>query len=148
MAAKLKFEDGMKRLQEIVAKLENGEETLEEAMKLFEEGAKLPAAMRCWIRRNKRWRSWKSCQERKKMTMKETFERYRLLVEDALSQALPPHDPEEPDALVWQSMAYSLQAGGKRIRPVMALAFCALCAASPRGLCPLHARWKWSIPTP
>ena len=34
------------------------------------------------------------------MTMKETFERYRLLVEDALSQALPPHDPEEPDALV------------------------------------------------
>lgn len=44
--------------------------------------------------------------------MKETFERYRLLVEDALSQALPPHDPEEPDALVWRSMAYSLQAGG------------------------------------
>ena len=36
VAAKLKFEDGMKRLQEIVAKLENGEETLEEAMKLFE----------------------------------------------------------------------------------------------------------------
>ena len=26
VAAKLKFEDGMKRLQEIVAKLENGEE--------------------------------------------------------------------------------------------------------------------------
>lgn len=65
------------------------------------------------------------------MTMKETFERYRLLVEDALSQALPPHDPEEPDALVWQSMAYSLQAGGKRIRPVMALAFCALCGSQP-----------------
>ena len=35
MAAKLKFEDGMKRLQEIVAKLENGEETLEEAMNVI-----------------------------------------------------------------------------------------------------------------
>ena len=46
MAAKLKIEDGMKRLQEIVAKLENGEETLEEAMKRFEEGAKLSA--RCY----------------------------------------------------------------------------------------------------
>ena len=70
------------------------------------------------------------------MTMKETFERYRLLVEDALSQALPPHDPEEPDALVWQSMAYSLQAGGKRIRPVMALAFCALCGSQPERAVP------------
>ena len=70
------------------------------------------------------------------MTMKETFERYRLLVEDALSQALPPHDPEEPDALVWQSMAYSLQAGGKRIRPVMALAFCALCGRQPERAVP------------
>ena len=46
MAAKLKFEDGMKRLQEIVAKLENGGETLEEAMKLFEEGTALSA--RCY----------------------------------------------------------------------------------------------------
>ena len=46
VAAKLKFEDGMKRLQEIVAKLENGEETLEEAMKLFEEGTALSA--RCY----------------------------------------------------------------------------------------------------
>lgn len=39
--AKLKFEDAMARLQEIVAKLESGEEPLESAMKLFEEGARL-----------------------------------------------------------------------------------------------------------
>ena len=45
MAAKFKFEDGMKRFVRL-AKLENGEETLEEAMKLFEEGAKLSA--RCY----------------------------------------------------------------------------------------------------
>lgn len=35
------FEEAMERLQEIVTKLESGEETLEESMKLFEEGAKL-----------------------------------------------------------------------------------------------------------
>lgn len=33
----------MERLQEIVEKLESGEETLESSMKLFEEGAKLSA---------------------------------------------------------------------------------------------------------
>lgn len=45
MAAKtkLKFEEAMERLQEIVVKLESGEEPLESAMKLFEEGAKLSA---------------------------------------------------------------------------------------------------------
>ena len=38
---KLKFEEAMQRLQEIVGKLESGEVSLEESMKLFEEGAKL-----------------------------------------------------------------------------------------------------------
>ena len=41
--AKLKFEEAMMRLQEIVKRLESGEEPLEGAMKLFEEGAKLYA---------------------------------------------------------------------------------------------------------
>ena len=40
---KLKFEDAMQRLQEIVGKLESGEESLEDSMKLFQEGAKLSA---------------------------------------------------------------------------------------------------------
>ena len=38
---KLKFEEAMQRLQKIVGKLESGEASLEESMKLFEEGAKL-----------------------------------------------------------------------------------------------------------
>ncbi len=38
---KFKFEEAMARLQEIVTKLESGDEPLESAMKLFEEGAKL-----------------------------------------------------------------------------------------------------------
>lgn len=40
---KLKFEEAMQRLQEIVGKLESGEESLEDSMKLFQEGAKLSA---------------------------------------------------------------------------------------------------------
>lgn len=40
-AKKLEFEEAMRRLQEIVGKLESGEVSLEESMKLFEEGAKL-----------------------------------------------------------------------------------------------------------
>lgn len=43
MAAKMKFEEAMVRLQEIVSKLESGEESLESSMELFEEGARLSA---------------------------------------------------------------------------------------------------------
>lgn len=42
-AKKLNFENAMARLQEIVQKLEGGDAPLEEAMALFEEGAKLSA---------------------------------------------------------------------------------------------------------
>ena len=42
-AKKLNFESTMSRLQEIVARLESGDAPLEEAMSLFEEGAKLSA---------------------------------------------------------------------------------------------------------
>lgn len=38
---KLTFEQGAARLEEIVAKLEGGEATLDESLKLFEEGSKL-----------------------------------------------------------------------------------------------------------
>lgn len=42
-AKKQSFEEAMKRLSEIVETLEAGESTLEDSMKLFEEGAKLSA---------------------------------------------------------------------------------------------------------
>lgn len=38
---KISFEQGAARLEEIVAKLESGEATLDESLKLFEEGSKL-----------------------------------------------------------------------------------------------------------
>lgn len=43
MKKKLTFEEAMKQLEQIVDKLEHGEEPLEEALKLFEEGTSLAA---------------------------------------------------------------------------------------------------------
>lgn len=37
------YEEAMHKLEQIVAKLENGDATLDESLKLFEEGAKLAA---------------------------------------------------------------------------------------------------------
>lgn len=41
MAKSKSFEAELKKLQEIVAKLEGGAESLEESLKLFEEGTKI-----------------------------------------------------------------------------------------------------------
>ena len=40
---KVTFEQGLERLEEIVSKLERGEVTLDESLKLFDEGSKLVA---------------------------------------------------------------------------------------------------------
>ena len=37
----IKFEESLKKLEDIVAKLESGELTLDESLKLFEEGTEL-----------------------------------------------------------------------------------------------------------
>ncbi len=51
MATQITFEQAMTRLEQIVATLESGRCTLDDSMKLFEEGAKLTAfcqkALRC-----------------------------------------------------------------------------------------------------
>jgi len=41
MAAEMKFESGLKRLEEIVDKLESGDIGLDDSLKLYEEGVKL-----------------------------------------------------------------------------------------------------------
>lgn len=41
MSKEISYEDAMKRIDEIVSSLEKGEASLEEALKLFEEGTKL-----------------------------------------------------------------------------------------------------------
>lgn len=43
MNRKMSYEEALAKLKEIVARLESGEETLDDSLKLFEEGAKLSA---------------------------------------------------------------------------------------------------------
>ncbi|HPR17795.1 MAG TPA: exodeoxyribonuclease VII small subunit [Candidatus Cloacimonadota bacterium] len=44
MKEKIKFEDALKRLEEIISQLENGEKEIDEIVKLFEEGSELAAS--------------------------------------------------------------------------------------------------------
>ena len=68
--------------------------------------------------------------------MKETFDRYLSLVERALEQSLPAPSEGALTAPVMDSMRYIVFVGGKRIRPVMALAFCRLCGGKPEEALP------------
>ena len=58
------------------------------------------------------------------MEFKQEMARYRSMVEARLAGAIPEGGLED-------AMRYSLLAGGKRIRPVLALAFCALAGGAP-----------------
>src|SRR5882672_3622788 len=56
---------------------------------------------------------------------------YRLRVEAALREQLPA--PDTPPARLHQAMRYSLEAGGKRLRPVLVLAAADLFGAPDRA---------------
>ncbi len=45
--------------------------------------------------------------------------------------------PDEPQALLFSAMRYSLLAGGKRLRPLLVLEFCRLCGGSTENAYPL-----------
>ena len=64
--------------------------------------------------------------------MKEIFENYLSQVEESLDKAIPAPVGGSRTALVEESMRYSLLLGGKRIRPVLTLAFCRLCGGDPK----------------
>ena len=68
--------------------------------------------------------------------MKQTFERYLTMVEQALEEAVPATKEESLDRTVWEAMRYSLLVGGKRIRPVLTLAFAELCGGSAQQALP------------
>lgn len=55
---------------------------------------------------------------------------YREQIEKALEEALPAPSPQDPAGLVAEAMRYSLLSGGKRVRPVLTLAFCELCGGT------------------
>ncbi|MBQ8229037.1 MAG: polyprenyl synthetase family protein [Clostridia bacterium] len=56
---------------------------------------------------------------------------YLELINNALEQYLP-----ESGDIVSQAMKYSVRNGGKRIRPMLALEFCAACGSDPRKALP------------
>ncbi len=65
------------------------------------------------------------------------FDNYLQQVNDALPDFLPSGEAEQKT--VYEAMAYSLMAGGKRIRAIMTLAFCQLCGGSPADAVPFAA---------
>ncbi len=71
------------------------------------------------------------------MTNRELQERYRQKIEAALERVLtfPPLPQEE----VFSAMRYSLTAGGKRLRPILTLAFCEACGGEVSHALPFAA---------
>ena len=63
---------------------------------------------------------------------------YKAYIEQFLRDWYARFD-EEPQKLLFDAMNYSLQAGGKRLRPVMAFEFCRMCGADWRNAAPLAA---------
>ena len=63
---------------------------------------------------------------------------YKAYIEQFLGDWYARFDGE-PQKLLFDAMNYSLQAGGKRLRPVMAFEFCRMCGADWRDAAPLAA---------
>lgn len=68
--------------------------------------------------------------------MSAAIEDYRLMAETALSQCFKDGLKLEHCRL-FEAMRYSLLAGGKRVRPVLVLAFCAACGGDPEAALPV-----------
>ncbi len=68
---------------------------------------------------------------------KPRFNHYLKQVNDALPGFLPQGEVEQKT--VYDAMAYSLMAGGKRIRAIMTMAFCELCGGDPASAVPFAA---------
>ncbi len=70
------------------------------------------------------------------MTVNEQAAAYREIIESALESFLPPAAADDLAGQVREAMRYSLLCGGKRIRPMLTLAFCALCGGSVEDALP------------
>ena len=66
----------------------------------------------------------------------DTLNRYQEMIEQALRQYLPEAAPVDLAGKVTEAMRYSLLCGGKRIRPVLTLAFCELCGGDTEKALP------------
>jgi geranylgeranyl diphosphate synthase type II len=62
------------------------------------------------------------------MILEERYNEYKCMAEKALERRMAAKDV--PYARLWEAMAYSVGAGGKRIRPVLTLEFARLCGGT------------------
>ena len=63
-------------------------------------------------------------------TLNEVWRDHNAQFERALAALYA--DPDEPQRRLFESMSYSLNAGGKRLRPFLAALFCAACGRVSR----------------
>lgn len=70
--------------------------------------------------------------------MNNKFNTYREYIENYLDQACFNY-PDEPQQILFESMRYSLLAGGKRLRPIFVFDFCAMCGGDWRNSTPFAA---------
>lgn len=67
--------------------------------------------------------------------MNKTF-KYTEMIEKAIAEYLPPAKESDLNEKIITAMRYSLLNSGKRIRPILTLAFCELCGAEPEKALP------------
>lgn len=72
------------------------------------------------------------------MTFKERTGEYKAYIENYLRKYIESFG-EEPQKILYDSMGYSLLAGGKRLRPIFAFDFCRMCGADWRDAAPFAA---------
>lgn len=68
----------------------------------------------------------------------EQLDQYRLYIEQYLDETCFQYD-QEPQKVLFNSMRYSLLAGGKRLRPVLVFEFCRICGGDWKNAAPFAA---------
>ena len=74
------------------------------------------------------------------MNLKESLEIKKQYIDNELDRIIP--DETSYPGILFKSMRYSVFAGGKRLRPVMALAACEIFDEDISKAMPLHAHLK------
>ncbi len=72
------------------------------------------------------------------MTFDDRSREYRAYIETYLSEHIAAH-PDQPQQALFEAMRYSLLAGGKRLRPILAFDFCRMCGGDWKNAAPFAA---------
>ena len=133
---KLTFEASMQRLDEIVKQLEKGDVPLDASLALFEEGSRLLAACNEMLdTAEQKVVQLKKGSDGAPVELPFETEEYKALADAALNTYFA--DTTVSYHRLLEAMHYSLTAGGKRLRPVLVLAFCAACGGDVRAALPV-----------